>query len=176
MLQISKFTCVIYCEDFRNICKLIYFYGCVLKLKIKYIVVTVKQDRYMSLFSKDTLFEMAKENIIEGLSKLDYEVDWKINFSNKEMIAFEEDVDLCIGDMSIQSSKHINPPPFIPLDFDNYEKFILNYIDMINRTVFHENTSFLLDNYSNVNVNEEVSRKMWDILWLQRGGKRDELR
>jgi len=171
LLQISKYTCVIDCEDFRNISKLICFYGCVLKLKIKYIVVTVKQNRYMSLFSRSTLFEMAKENIIEGLDKLAYEVTWKINFSNEEMIAFEEDADLWIGDMSIQSSKYINPPSFIPLDFDNYEKFILHYIDTVNRTVFHENTDSPLDNYSNVNVNEEVSRKMWDILWLQRGGK-----
>lgn len=76
----SEYTCAIYCEDFRDIYKLIYFYGCVLKLKIKYVVVTVKQNGYMSLFSKDTLFEMAKENILEGLNELDYEVNWKINF------------------------------------------------------------------------------------------------
>lgn len=172
--QISKYTCAIYCEDFRDVYKWIYFFGRVLNLEIKYIVVTVKQNGYMSLFSKNTLVEMAKENIMEGLKELDYEVTWKINFNNEEMIAFDEDIDLCIGDMHIQNCKHINKPLFIPLDFNNYEKFILHYIDVINRTVFDENKNFILDNYSN--VNEEVSKKMWDILWLQRGGKLDELR
>lgn len=174
LLQLSKFTCVIYCEDFRNIDKLITFYGYVLKLKIKYIAVTVKQNRYMSLFSENQLYEMAKENIIDGLIKLDYEIPWEINFNNQEMITFE-DADICIGDISIKSPKHINPPAFIPLDFDNYEKFILHYIDMIIRIVSNEKKSFPLDNYSKENVNEEVSRKMWDILWLQRGGKKYEL-
>lgn len=173
--QLSEYTCVIYCEDFRNIGKLITFYGYVLKLKIKYIAVTVKQNRYMSLFSENQLFEMAKENIIDGLSKLDYEVPWKINFNKEEIIKFEEDADICIGDMCTKSPKHINPPAFIPLDFDNYEKFILHYIDMINRTVLNEKKNFPLENYSKENVNEEVSRKMWDILWLQRGGKKYEL-
>ncbi|WP_368487977.1 nitrogenase component 1 [Clostridium sp. BJN0013] len=171
LLKMSKYTCAIYCEDFRDIYKLIYFYGCVLKLKIKYVVVTVKQNGYMSLFSKDTLFEMAKENIVEGLNELDYEVNWKINFDIEKIIAFEENADLCIGYTHIQNSKHINLPSFIPLDFNNYEKFILHYIDMINRTVFREDKSLLLDNYNSVNVNEKVSKKMWDILWLQRGGK-----
>lgn len=175
LLQLSRYTCVIYCEDFRNIGKLINFYGYVLKLKIKYIAVTVKQNRYMSLFSENQLFEMAKENIIDGLSKLDYEVPWKINFNNDEMIILEEDPDICIGDMCAKSSKHINPPAFIPLDFDNYEKFILHYMDMINRTILNENKSLPLKNYSKENVNEEVSRKMWDILWLQRGGRKYEL-
>lgn len=73
-LKLSKYTCVIYCEDFRKIGKLINFYGYVLKLKIKYIAVTVKQNRYMSLFSENQLFEMAKENIIDGLNKLDYKI------------------------------------------------------------------------------------------------------
>jgi len=175
LFLLSKYTCVIYCEDFRNIGKLINFYGYVLKLKIKYIAVTVKQNRYMSLFSENQLFEMAKENIIDGLSKLDYEVPWKINFNNDEMITLEEDSDICIGDMCDKSSKHINPPAFIPLDFDNYEKFIIHYIDMINRTILNENKSLPLANYNKENVNEEVSRKMWDILWLQRGGRKYEL-
>lgn len=170
LLQIGKYTCSIYCEDFRSIFKLIYFYGCVLKLKIKYIVIIVKRDRYMSMFSKSTLYDMAKRNLMEGLKELDYEATWQINFSNEEIIEFEDAVDLCIGDKYIENSKHIDPPAFIPLDFDNYEKFILNYIDMINKTVANENRDFLLGNYYE-NVNEEVSRKMWDILWLQRGGK-----
>ncbi|WP_297421810.1 nitrogenase component 1 [Clostridium sp.] len=174
-LKLCKYTCVIYCEDFRNIGKLINFYGYVLKLKIKYIAVTVKQNRYMSLFSENQLFEMAKENIIDGLSKLDYEVSWKINFNNEETITFEKDADICVGDISTKSSKHINPPAFIPLDFDNYEKFIHHYIDMINRTALNEKRGFPLDNYNKENVNEEVSKKMWDILWLQRGGKKYEL-
>jgi nitrogenase molybdenum-iron protein alpha/beta subunit len=171
LLQISKYTCAICCENFRYIYKLIYFYGRVLKLKIKYIVVAVKQNRYMSLFPEDTLFKMAKENIMKGLGELDYEVDWEVNFSERKITKFEENVDLCIGDMYNQNSGHINPPSFMPLDFDNYEKFIFNYIDRINRTVFNKNRSFLSD-YSNVNFNEEVSRKMWDILWLQREGKK----
>lgn len=175
LLQLSKYTCVIYCEDFRNICKLINFYGYVLKLKIKYIAVTVKQNRYMSLFSENQLFEMAKENIIDSLSKLDYEVPWKINFNNDEMITLEEDSDIYIGDMCDKSSKYINPPAFIPLDFDNYEKFILHYIDILNRTVSNENTGSYLENSGDMDINEEVSRKMWDILWLQRGGKKYEL-
>jgi hypothetical protein len=139
------------------------------------------------LFEKYGVGEIKVINIIEGGDKMEtnlrefyknrylYDRIPYIHFSNEEMIVFEEEVDLCIGDMSIQSSKHINPPVFIPLDFDNYEKFILHYIDRINRTVLHENTDFLLDNYSNVNVNEEVSRKMWDILWLPRGARRHEL-
>ncbi|AGF56846.1 hypothetical protein B0P06_004874 [Clostridium saccharoperbutylacetonicum] len=130
-LKLSKYTCVIYCKDFRNIGKLINFYGYLLKLKIKYIAVTVKQNRYMSLFSENQLFEMAKENIIGGLSKLDYEAPWEINSNNEEIITFEKDADIYAGDMPIKSSKHINPPAFIPLDFDNYEKFILHYIDII---------------------------------------------
>lgn len=172
LLQIGKYTCSIYCEDFRSVFKLTYFYGCVLKLKIKYIAVTVKQDRYMSMFSKSELYAMAKENLMESLKELAYEVIWQINFNNEEITAFGEDVDLCIGDKYIQNSKHIDPPAFIPLDFDNYEKFILNYINTINKTVINENRNFLLDNYcENENLNEEVSGKMWDILWLQRGGK-----
>lgn len=175
LLNMSKYTCAIYCEDFREIYKLIYFYGCVLKLKIKCIVVTVKQDGYRSLFSRNTLFEMAKDNIAEGLNELDYEVKWIINFEVEETFNFEENVDICVGDTHIQNSKCINMPPFIPLDFDNYEKFILHYIDLIYRIMCQEDVSLHLENNYNVNVNEEVSKKMWDILWLQRGGKCHEL-
>lgn len=169
--QISNYTCAIYCDDFRNIYKLIYFYGCVLKLEIKNIVVTVKQDSYMSMFSESTLYEMAKENIIEGLNELAYEVYWKIDLNNLDKSIYEEDVDLYIGDMDSNNPKYTNSPPFIPLDFHNYEKFILHYIDIIKRTVAYENTNLLLKNYGHENVNEEVSKKMWDILWLKRGRK-----
>jgi hypothetical protein len=75
------------------------------------------------------------------------------------MIAFEEEANICIGDMSTKSPKHINPPAFIPVDFDNNEKFIFHYIDMISRTVLNENKRFPLDDYSKENVNDEVSKK-----------------
>jgi nitrogenase molybdenum-iron protein alpha/beta subunit len=177
-VYMEQYSCALCCSDYRNLSKLIRFYKNVLKFKIPYVLIRVSQKRYTSIYSMDELNKFAAKFISEAAAEADEDTKWFINPAQDQVNYIFDKVDNVVGQGCFSCAndnlKFIEIPQFIPMDFDNFQSFVVDYNKRIKNASECMNQSRGIYDCEKVpddenRINIEGTLSLWDKLWIQRG-------
>ncbi len=177
-VNMQQFSCALCSSDYRNLTKMIRFYKNVLKFEIPYVLVRVRQRRYTSIYSMNELNQFASKFIAEAAAEADANTKWFVNPSQEQVNSIFSQVNYVVGQSCFvginENLNYVENPRFIPLDFDNFQSFVVDYVKRIKNISHYVNQSKNICDYENEpddenSANIKGTLSLWDKLWIQRG-------
>ncbi|MFP3156553.1 nitrogenase component 1 [Lachnospiraceae bacterium ZAX-1] len=170
-------SCVLCVDDYRNISKFLRFYRDVLKFNIEHVLIKVRAKGYTSIYAMEKLVNFADSYMNAAVKEAGHSIKWLVNPNKEQSASILKQTEYIVGSDCFVSGetkyKYISPPCFIPLDFDNFGHFLLDYVNQIKRLPLRRLSENSIQNATEdcadtIRWNAISSLMFWDKMWIQR--------